>query len=77
VQIRRKDTPPPPDLVSPLLPMARQRRDRHPPGVEVLAAEKVDLTQARRRVLVVEGLRNLHIHVRLVPLLFGQWPLLL
>jgi hypothetical protein len=47
-----------PDLITPLPSTARHRRDRHPPGIEVPAPGKVDVAQADRGVLVVQGLRD-------------------
>jgi hypothetical protein len=42
-QTRRKDGPPALDFVTPRPPAARHRRDRHPTGVEVPPAGKMDV----------------------------------
>jgi hypothetical protein len=73
MQIWRKDGPPVPDLVTSRPPAAGHQRDRHPRGVEVLATGKVDVAHAHGRVLIVEGLRDLHVHVGSVLLLLWRW----
>jgi hypothetical protein len=58
-QVRWEKGPPAPDLIAACQPATRHRRDRHPPGVEVPASQKVDVAQADRGVLVVQRLRDL------------------
>jgi hypothetical protein len=43
MQTRQKDGPPAPDFVTPHPPVARHRRDRHPPGIEVPPTGKMDV----------------------------------
>jgi hypothetical protein len=66
-----------PDLIPPLPSTARHRRNWHSPRVKVPPTGEVDVAQVHIRLLVVQGLRDLHIHVGAVPLPLGRRRLLL